>query len=337
MKTQQSSVLIVGAGSVGIVTGYHLGLAGAAITYLVRPGSEVRLRKPQSLYCYDDHTLRTFSGFDFVTDPAELERRSFDFAFLAMDSAALQAEAGLKVVDAFGRLFCGKSTGVILGSRGLGLRDWFVERSGLADDQVTSGVIANFAYEPQAVTLPVHEGTKPDLLAQADYAYRDFSPAGFVVDTSSESVARAFADLYDQNGDNRCDVVSNDEYELPVSATTLVAALDQLGWPQMRDVDPEGEIWQLATEAMREIQRLPVFGEAGIASSDKVDAKATHGFFLDFEKASLPLDFAAFTRYHHGGKLRGQSLGTLREALRLGKAADRDMPALSALVARMSD
>lgn len=336
MATSRPKVLIVGAGSVGMVTGYHLALAGAAVTYLVRPGRADRISRPQTLYCYDDHSLRTFSDFEVVADAAGLEGRSFDFLFVTLDSAALRAPAGLDLLDSLGKLFRDTDTGVVLGSRGLGVRDWFVQRSGLADEQVTSGVIANFAHEGKA-ELPLHEGTKPDLLAQADFAYRDFSPAGFVVDTSSPKVAQAFAELYDKNGENISDVVSTDDYEIPVSGTALVAALEQLGWPDMRDVDPDNETWQLATAAMAEIQRLPIFGPAGVASSEKLDARTSHGTLLEFAETLKPLDFIGFTRYHHGGKLQQQTRRTLRDALERGKAADQDMPALQELVKRISD
>jgi ketopantoate reductase len=61
-KTSTPSVCIVGAGSMGVSTGYHLSLAGAAVTFLVRPHRQEQLSRPQVLYSYDDHSLKTFSG-----------------------------------------------------------------------------------------------------------------------------------------------------------------------------------------------------------------------------------------------------------------------------------
>ena len=37
MTNEKPGVLIVGAGAMGLVIGYHLSLAGAQITFLVRP------------------------------------------------------------------------------------------------------------------------------------------------------------------------------------------------------------------------------------------------------------------------------------------------------------
>ena len=44
-----SKVLIVGAGATGLVAGYHLQLAGAEITFLVRPKRLLALSQPQIL------------------------------------------------------------------------------------------------------------------------------------------------------------------------------------------------------------------------------------------------------------------------------------------------
>ncbi|WP_199821983.1 2-dehydropantoate 2-reductase N-terminal domain-containing protein [Streptomyces sp. XY152] len=41
------SVCIVGAGSMGVVTGYHLGLAGASVTFLVRPHRQAQSSRPR--------------------------------------------------------------------------------------------------------------------------------------------------------------------------------------------------------------------------------------------------------------------------------------------------
>ena len=51
---KKPSVLIVGAGATGLPIGYHLALAGADITYLVRPGRKAALDSRPPLYCYDD-------------------------------------------------------------------------------------------------------------------------------------------------------------------------------------------------------------------------------------------------------------------------------------------
>ncbi|SEL46479.1 Ketopantoate reductase [Stigmatella aurantiaca] len=321
----------------GVLAGYHLKLAGAAVTFLVRPHRLEQLSRPQVLYSYDDHSLKTYSGYDLLTDPARLEGTSFDFVVITLDGASLRAEAGVKVVEEIGRAFRGTSTAVILGSMGIDLRAWFLERSGLAGSQVINGLMGNLAYEVPAATMPVHPGVKPDLLAHADYAYRHPSPVGFVVDRTAPQVAHDFAVLYDRSGVSRCSVISPDEYKVAVAAFAPLAAWELLDWPAARDINPTDETWRLGTDAMREFQRLSVFGSAGLVASEQTDAETTLEFFRKEEERALPLDLAAFNRYHHGGKVNSQDHKILRKALSCGEAEGVEMPALRALVARLPE
>ena len=44
--TSDPAVLVVGAGAVGLVMGYHLSLAGAQVTFLVRAGRKQAFQSP---------------------------------------------------------------------------------------------------------------------------------------------------------------------------------------------------------------------------------------------------------------------------------------------------
>src|SRR6266700_274025 len=79
------SVLIVGAGAVGLAVGYHLSLAEASITFLVRPGRSAACASPQHLYCYDDAELKTFAGYSVVENVAELAEMRFQFVIVTLD------------------------------------------------------------------------------------------------------------------------------------------------------------------------------------------------------------------------------------------------------------
>ena len=329
------SVCVVGAGSMGIITAYHLSLAGAAVSFLVRPHHQERLSRPQTLYCYDDNSLRTFTGYQVITDPAELAGTSFDFVVITLDGAALRAEAGQWLVEEIGRAFRGTKTAIILGSVGIDLRSWFLEKSGLAETQVNKGVLGNLIYEVGPATIPLHPGVKPDLLAKADYGYRHFTSAGFHVDLSVPQVARAFAELYNRCGVSECTVVPVEEFKVWVTYFAALAAWELLDWCVTADIDPAGETWQLGTEAMREFQRMPMYGQTGLVASEQTNAEATLEFFRQQEKDTLPLDLAAFYRYHHGGKVNGQDHQLLREALNLGEAKGAEVSTLRTLVARL--
>ncbi|MGQ0530037.1 MAG: 2-dehydropantoate 2-reductase N-terminal domain-containing protein [Panacagrimonas sp.] len=54
------SVMIIGAGAMGMVAGYHLALGGTGVSFLVRPGRCAAFAAPQDLYCYDDHQVKRF-------------------------------------------------------------------------------------------------------------------------------------------------------------------------------------------------------------------------------------------------------------------------------------
>lgn len=332
-RSATTSVCIIGAGSMGISVGYLLSLAGAGVTYLVRPHRQQQLARPQVLYSYDDHSLKTYTGYDVLTDPAQLGGTSFDFVLITLDGAALRAEAGQQVVEALGRAFRGTSTAVILGSVGIELRTWFLEQSGLADMQVANSGLTTFVYEVPAVIMPLHPGVKPDLLAQADYAYRHTSPVGLTVDLSAPQAGHDFAALYNRSGVSQCSIISPDEYNILVAIFPIVVAWELLQWPATAEIDPADETWQLGVRAMQEFQRLSIFGPAGLAASKQTDAEGVLGFFRQLEQAALPLNMTAFFGYHHGGKVNSQDHAILRDALRRGEEEGAEMPALRALIA----
>ncbi|MFJ9714379.1 2-dehydropantoate 2-reductase N-terminal domain-containing protein [Streptomyces sp. NPDC101213] len=329
------SVCIVGAGSMGVVTGYHLGLAGASVTFLVRPHRQEQLSKPQVLYSYDDHSLKTYTGYEVLTGPSQLAGTAFDFVVITLDGAALRAEAGQKLVEEIGRAFRGTPTAVLLGSVGIDLRSWFLERSGLAETQVIYGYLGSFAHEVGRAQMPVHPGVRPDLLSTADYAYRHPTPSGYVVDLSAPQVAHDFAALYNRNGASRCDVIAADTFKVQVAGFAPMVARELLGWPAATDIDPTDQTWQLGIEAMREFQRLSLYGQAGLAASEQTTAEGVLEASQQMEKDALPFDVAAFYAYHHGSKVTGQNHEILREALARGEAEGAQMPALRALIARL--
>jgi len=55
---------------------------------------------------------------------------------------------------------------------------------------------------------------------------------------------------------------------------------------------------------------------------------------LKMERDCLPVDYSAFNRFHHGGKVREQDIQVLRDVLASGRSQGRAMPALTELLAR---
>ena len=329
------AVCIVGAGSTGLMAGYHLSLAGAAVTFVVRPHRLEQLSRPQMLYSYDDDNLTAYSDYEVVTDPAKLSESSFAFVLVTLNASALHTEAGLRLVDEIGRAFRGRSTVVILGSLGLDTRTWFLGRSGLAGRQVINGALESFAYQVPFADLPPNPLISDALHGRADLAYRHPHPIGFSVDLSAPSAARSFAALYDRNGVTRCDTVTVDEYHVRVATFPILVAWGLLSWPAVHSIDPKSEIWRLGADAMREFQRLSIFGLTGRNLSEQTSPASVLQSFRELEQASEPLDFAAFMAYQHGSKVSEQDHVALREALSRGEAEGAAMPALRALLARV--
>jgi len=95
-------ILVIGAGSMGIITGYHLSLAGADVTFLVRPHRAEALDRPQILYCYDDNKLKEYKGFTYFTDPSEMVGANYDYIVITLDGASLRNEVGRSLVKTIG-------------------------------------------------------------------------------------------------------------------------------------------------------------------------------------------------------------------------------------------
>src|ERR1700730_17408105 len=53
------------------------------------------------------------------------------------------------------------------------------------------------------------------------------------------------------------------------------------------------------------------------------------------EQAALPLDFAGFNKFHHGGKVRAQDIELLNDCVKVGEQQCQPMSALKELLARV--
>ncbi|WP_312390062.1 2-dehydropantoate 2-reductase N-terminal domain-containing protein [Chryseobacterium sp.] len=331
----KQSICIIGAGSMGVTTGYFLQKAGAEITFLVLPNNKDKLLQPQKLYCYDDQKLKTFTDYKIITNPSMISDQSHDFIIITLDSASLQSEEGLNLVDELGRKLKDTDTNIIIGSVGIEVRQWFIERSGIDGSRVINGTLPTSVYEVQKVNLPLYDVVNTELLSQADYGYRHPFEYGFTIDTSSEAVAKEFASIFDRNGTSICQVLSEADFKLQFSIFPQMMTWGLLNWNNPDNINANSEIWNLGTEATKEFQRLSIFGEKGLEASRRTDAKGTLEMFQNLAKLSLPLDFSAFNAYHHGGKVINQDLKLLDKALEIGKNDGLEMPALTELIYKL--
>jgi hypothetical protein len=331
-----AKVLIVGAGSMGLATGYYLKRSGAEVTFLVRPHRVADLRRPHILYSYDDDSLKEFSGYSVIDAPDKIADVAYDYIVITLDGAALRAPAGVKVVEAIGEAALGNGTGIILGTIGHGLREWFLAVSGLPAEQVINGALGIQCYPVAAVTLPLHPPTDPSLLAKAELAYRHCWPFGFVVDDSAPGVAQGFAEIYSANGESLCIVQPAPEFAAGITPTfAIMAAWELMEWPRADLIDPNSPEWQLGCEAAQEIQSLDIHGDVGRRLAKETTPEGLTERWRVWQADMLPLDLTEFNRYHHGGKVNGQDRLILRDCVAEGEAEGRPMTALRSLLASL--
>ncbi|RKK67648.1 hypothetical protein BFJ69_g14319 [Fusarium oxysporum] len=307
------TVLIVGAGSMGLVTGYHLSLAGAQVTYLVRPKRAEELKQPQFLYWLDKQELHEFKSYSHFADPSSILSSTYDYILITIDGKSVQSEEGEELVKIIG--------------------DWILEKSGLPDNQVTSAGLGIVAYPGKTANLPVHPPADPDLVKKADVAYVDSMGNGFILEDYVPSISSSFSKLYNACGVSNCVIWSPTQCALntfPLFAVFI--GLELLGWPKIKDIDTESEVWKLTTAAAKEVQMLDVCGEAGTQTAQATSESTFVQMFAYLEEKLRPLDFQAFNQFHHGGKAVEQDRMHIERCISQGVAEGKPMSALKTLL-----
>ncbi|KAF4415826.1 general amino acid permease [Fusarium acutatum] len=321
----QPKSLIIGAGAIGIALGYHLQLAGAQVSFLVRQQGVMDLQKDQVLYCHDDNSLKVFKGYIIKTLP-EVDVQAYDYVFFALTGAALKSEDGQRLVKLIGTAIGGpgNKTKILIGSFFIGIRDWFLEVSGLPQDRVAACNPAIHVYSTKAFQMPsvYAEPAKANLIEQADWAYADrFSTgAAFHVMDDCPGIAQSFSNLYNNCRVSKCIIRSPvEDAAFGNLAPIAFAATELLGWPKFRDIDPSNDIWVLATEAAKEVLGLHLHGEYGRLAATNLNPATFLEGMKEYERTFGTFDIIAFSQYHHGGKVQAQDQQHLQDCIVRGK------------------
>ena len=328
------SVLIVGAGALGIVTGYHLQLAGAEVSFLVRPGRLPALQEPQVLYCHDDGELKQFADYQAFGSVSEATAKAHDFVIVTLDGATCRGQEATELLKSLGEAMQkDRSVAVI---SGVGVREYCRKTMQLPEERVIEGTMGLLSYQTDRVTLPTHPPTDPEKLAKASLAYRHMGKnPGFMVANKPAKAAKAFAELYDRSGVSKCSLVSPKLYATFTSSIfAIMAIFDLAGWPDAQTLAKDKELMSLGAGAMKEIMRLPEHGLAGKIGSLFISPRLLAKNNAKMEQDCLPVDYSAFNKFHHGGKVREQDMQVLRRSLESGQAQGKSMPALSELLRR---
>jgi hypothetical protein len=336
VTTTRPSVLIVGAGATGLPVGYHLALAGADVTFLVRPGRKAALGSVQQLYCYDDAELKSFDRYEAADDVALLTGARFDFVVITLDGHTSRAPEGTELLRNLGKVVRECDAHVVMCGFGLGVREHHLQTLGIDDGRLSHGFLGMLSHQA-AAGLPVHPPTDPALVAQAKVCYRHpASRTGFRIENGNAAAAKRFAALYERCGISRCAEVSRAVDDVMCTAAAPVYAAGEIaGWPDFATVTRDERLWGLACRAQAEIMTLPCHGETGQHMAAAMGPQETAQVHLSIEQEMLPLDYQAFNRFHHGGKVRAQDIESLRDCLAEGHRSDHPMPSLQELLNRL--
>lgn len=333
-------ILIVGAGAGGLVTGYHFALSGVEVTFYVRPGRmEEMNQKPRRLYCYEDHEIKSFDEYAVTCEMEDVASSSFDYVLTTLDGAAMQSEEGVELLRGLGdAIRTTEAIFVCLGAA-VGIEDFIVEHTGLPIDRCLFGSFSLLSHNVPLPGQKFDESIDQEALASCVFGYTHLGGgnAGLMLTRTNRELALKLAEVYGRSGVSTCTVLPN--LRISDCATSLLspafAAFIIEGWP-----DPEEmyktETWQLAQRAAMEIVALPQHGFLGkvvatLGGPLNLLAKMWDGT----AKGAAPLDFNAFNRFHHGGKVMAQDLDISRDILTREEGRGRKLPALRSLLERL--
>jgi len=318
----------------GVLAGYHLGLGGAQIAYLVRPARAARLPETLSLYSYDDARTHRFGDYAVITDPARIAELRPDFVVVTLDGAALTGAEGMDMLSAIGTAIRPDDTTLIIGSLGIGLRERVVAASGLPEHRVILGGLTMLAHQADAAILPIHAPTDPSQLQAADFAFRHLNDGGFRLEDRNLEAAVRFAAIFDRSGIGKCAIMSPDEFGVQSRGIMpLFIACQILDWPDA-DALYANPLWPIAVDAVRAIQGLAEHGAAGKTAAAGLTSERLAGVWNYLTAAALPLDWQGFNAFHHGSKINASDIRLLRDCVEWGDAEHRDMKAVKQIIAR---
>ncbi|RAI85865.1 ketopantoate reductase [Paenibacillus pabuli] len=334
--SNQPKILIVGAGAVGFSVGYHLHLSGTDITFLVRQGRKATFDSPQKLYCYDDATLKNFNDYNVIEDVKDIQPQQYQFIIITLDGNASRTSEAIDLLSKLGDIVRDSTTTVIMCGFGSGIREHYLEVMQIRENQLLRGILGTLSHQSTA-NLPVHEPTDPKQIAQSIVCYKHPSNSvGFQIETNNKTAAKQFIALYNRSKVSRCGQVSPAMFNIYSSiGFPVYAACDILGWPNFSTVIANKELWHLACRAQGEIATLPQHGLVGKIMGVVMGSRMTGNIHLKMERDMLPLDYQAFNRFHHGGKVRTQDIESIRNSIVEGQRQGRPMKALKELLQRV--
>lgn len=331
-------VLVVGAGALGLTCAYHLQLAGAEISFLVRPHRVEGLSRPQKLYCFNDDTLKMLDNFQLLSAPKELVGKHYDFVMLTLDGSTCRSEQGSATLNAIGRALADTGSHLLICGVGIGLYQHVKKITGFSESNLLQGTMRMFAYQVADWTYDVKPPTNKEQYLQADVAYLGFANrVGFFMSSSPGRASKAFSQLWNASGVSVCKRMPNNVYTGFSNAFfpfTVASEID--GWVGTESLIADQSLWALCCESQREILRLKNFGLAGRLMSKLMSDKRIEKMMREMDVGGERIGFTAFNHFHHGGKVLEQDIEVMRNCVAAGEQQGRNMSATKTLLEQWS-
>lgn len=323
-----------------MVTGYHFTLSGVDVTFYVRPRRmEEMAHKPKKLYCYQDNEIKLFSDYDTVCDMEDVAAGEFDYVLTALDGATMQSDEGVALFRDLGDAIRPSNAVLVCLGAAPNVEEFIVATTGLPIERCLFG---SFSLLSHNVPLPgqrFEESVDQKNLAECVFAYTHLGKdnSGLVLSRTNRKIGRQLAEIYGRSGVSTCTVMPNlrvVDCMLYFLAPSFVA-FEIEGWPEPEDIY-DTESWRLAQKATMEIFALPQHGLLGkTVAALGGPFKMLTKMYTDMTQNAAPLDFHAFNKFHHGGKVLAQDIKLARDILAREESRGKTLPNLRGLIEKL--
>ena len=285
-------ILIVGAGAVGSVFGYHLYKGGAEVSYLVKPRHLDSLKDGIQLYFKKTASKKSksvlFTNYKTFSDAKELASVNFDYVILTMPSNALQGPWLPELLDVIG----GAAVLVSL-QPGMLDQEYILGLGRVGRDRFVSGSIPIVSYH---APLP-GENIRPS-------GYVSWTPPGQKVGLEGPTEKTApLAEVFSRGGmpAHASPNMSKDNVVPSVFLQMVVAGLEAQKW-SFNNFYQKNSL-ELVSRALQEA--LPIAAEIGKISNPMkssvvrcVSKPAMLKLILKQTRWVVPFDFEEYMKAH---------------------------------------
>ena len=305
------NILIVGAGAVGQVYGYHFQRSGHNVSYLIKEKYQQQLDQGMVLYHLNrDKKLQnplSFNHYQLLCDWPQHDAHNFDLIVLTIPSNALRQLPFDKI------LACtqGKVPLLMLQPSEADLE---ILRSNIPGQVIAEGLISLIAY--QTPLLDDHNPALSQIPQKEGIAYY-LPPMSMPVSSTDQSLAKKLAQVFHQSGIKAKPSHSAiDDSKLPSAfLMTFLCCLEAADW-QLQKLAKSPDLLQDLSAAQRFYLPGRLSSAAGRSLFTVVSQLFLRPWFykvmIRLAPVFVPLPLEAYLKFHFG-KVRTQTLLYMRD------------------------